>query len=380
MRDQQRRIYAEQLRIIYSQTPTTVLGGVVSGGLFAWVFKGIADNTTLVVWLLTLLTILTCRTFSYFSFKRKNPSEEEIEPWDIASLITTVIHGCVWGSTSWLFVNQEHPVYQVIVVLWLVGMSAASISAYAVYSKAMFAFFLPVMLPTIAHLLLNYEGLGTPIGLALTVYVVVVLKAAISINKAIVDSISLNFKLEKEIEVRKEAEEKLSALAQQDGLTGLANRRHFDYVFDREVLRAEREGHPLSLIMIDIDYFKAFNDTYGHQAGDECLRQISDVVRSTLKRPADLATRYGGEELAVILPYADRTEGAVVAEKIRLTIQAQAIPHKGTEIDGIACVTISVGVATIAGDERGTSKETIGVADGRLYQAKDEGRNRVVSG
>lgn len=380
MLDQQRRIYAEQLRIIYSQTPTAVVAGVASGGLFVWVFKDIADNTTLIAWLLTLLAVLSVRAYSYFLFKRKNPSEEEITPWSIAFLIMTFIHGSVWGSTPWLFLNDENPVYQVIVVLSMVGLSAASISVHSVYYRAVLVFFLPVMLPVIAHLFLIHERFGIPLGLALTIYVIVVLRSAVSINTAIVDSISLNFELEKEIDIRKEAEKKLSALAQQDALTGLANRRHFDDVLNREVLRAERERHPLSLIMIDIDYFKVFNDSYGHQAGDECLRQVSDVLRSALKRPADLATRYGGEEFAVILPYADRDSGEVVAEKIRVAILSRAIPHDGSQIDGIAYVTISTGVATFAGDERGTSEEIIGAADDRLYQAKDEGRNRVVTG
>jgi diguanylate cyclase (GGDEF)-like protein len=379
MKDQQLRIYAEQVRIIYSQTPTAVIGGVISGSLFAWIFKGIVDNTTLIIWLLTLLTVLLVRTPSYFLFKRKNPSEEEIAPWGTAFLIMTVIHGSVWGAASWLFMSHEQPVYLVIVALWMVGMSAAAISAYSAYYRAMLAFFLPVMLPAIAHLFLIHEGLGTPLGLALILYIVVVLRAAIPINTAIVDSIRLNFELEKEIEVRKKAEEKLRELAQQDGLTGLANRRHFDSVLEREVLCAERERYPLSLIMIDIDYFKAFNDTYGHQAGDECLRQVSNAVQKTLKRPADLAARYGGEELAVILPYTDQEEVDIMAKKIRDAIIACAIPHSDSQIEEVDYVTISAGVATFAKDDRGTSEGIISIADGRLYQAKEKGRNRVVS-
>jgi diguanylate cyclase (GGDEF)-like protein len=376
--DQQRRIYAEQVRIIYSQTPTAVVGGIVSGGFFAWILKDIIDKTSLLIWLLALFVVLIIRTPSYFTFKRKNPSENNILPWGTAFLVLTIIHGSVWGTAAWLFLDQQ-PVYMVIVVIWMVGMSAASISAYSAYYRAMLAFFIPVMLPTIIHLFMINDGISTPLGFGLILYVVVVLRAAIPINKAIIDSIRLNFELEKEIDVRKNIENKLREMAHLDGLTGLANRRSFDDVLEKELFSAEHKQYPLSLIMIDIDYFKAFNDTYGHQSGDECLRQISQTVKAQLNRPTDLATRYGGEELAVILPSSGKDEGRAIAEKIRNAVLACAIPHDGSLIKGIDCVTISAGIATCDGNEHVTSEEIIGIADRKLYQAKEKGRNRVIA-
>nr|WP_315248332.1 sensor domain-containing diguanylate cyclase [uncultured Duganella sp.] len=168
----------------------------------------------------------------------------------------------------------------------------------------------------------------------------------------------------------------LESIAMQDGLTGLANRRAFDDTLEHEVRRAQRDNKLVSLIMLDVDFFKKFNDTYGHLAGDECLRALARAVAGCLGRSEDLAARYGGEEFAVIMPGAE-TDGALqVAEEIRKAVMALNIRHAGNS-SGV--VTISLGVATIApGQEHGADqKSLIKQADERLYQSKSNGRNRV---
>jgi diguanylate cyclase (GGDEF)-like protein len=160
-----------------------------------------------------------------------------------------------------------------------------------------------------------------------------------------------------------------------DGLTGIANRRHFDVAMEREHRRARRNGVPLSLLMIDIDHFKAYNDHYGHQKGDQCLIQVAAALAAMLKRSSDLMARYGGEEFAMILPDTDSTQAALMAESIRARAQELALPHAHGGDAGV--VTVSIGVATRRADAQLDIEALIGAADRALYQAKRSGRNRV---
>ncbi|MGD0103707.1 MAG: diguanylate cyclase [Rhodopila sp.] len=173
------------------------------------------------------------------------------------------------------------------------------------------------------------------------------------------------------------ANAELEELARVDGLTELANRRCFDETLETEFLHCAREQLPLSLILIDVDRFKLYNDTYGHQAGDGCLRELSLAAKRWARRPLDLAARYGGEELAVLLPNADNEAAAVIAEQIRLAIRELRIEHIGSA-GGV--VTASLGVATIyPSGSLGSPTEVVKRADQCLYAAKAQGRDRVVS-
>ncbi len=159
-----------------------------------------------------------------------------------------------------------------------------------------------------------------------------------------------------------------------DGLTGIANRRHFDVAMEKEVRRAKRSGTPLSLLMIDIDEFKAYNDHYGHQQGDECLIKVAGALAQMLQRPLDLIARYGGEEFAVILPDMDAAQSMRMAEAMRQTIAGLNIPHAQSRHG--EHVTVSLGLATHTG-ELGDVALLVGAADRALYSAKRAGRNRV---
>jgi diguanylate cyclase (GGDEF)-like protein/PAS domain S-box-containing protein len=174
----------------------------------------------------------------------------------------------------------------------------------------------------------------------------------------------------------KKAQTELERLANHDGLTGIFNRRGFDERLHNEWSRTSREKQPLSLIMIDVDHFKRFNDTYGHQAGDDCLKKVATVLEQQTYRPSDMAARYGGEEFAMILPSIDEDGASVVANRIRESIAALAIPHSAS--GAIRVVTVSVGVATARPVQGGKADELIRRADEALYQAKGAGRNRVM--
>lgn len=193
----------------------------------------------------------------------------------------------------------------------------------------------------------------------------------------------------RDITARKEAEQQIQRLIHQleierntaqinsitDSLTGLANRRYFDDAMNAEFHRLKRSGAPLSMIMLDVDHFKLFNDTYGHLAGDACLQQISAALKSIISRMPDIVARFGGEEFVVILPETEHKGAVSVAEKLRAAVEALSIPHAGSE--AAACVTVSLGVVTVQPSRCTGPAQIVMMADEAMYRAKQEGRNRV---
>ncbi|HEY9734742.1 MAG TPA: PAS domain-containing protein [Trichocoleus sp.] len=170
------------------------------------------------------------------------------------------------------------------------------------------------------------------------------------------------------------ANSELERLATLDSLTKVANRRRFDEYLEQEWQRLAREGQPLSLILLDVDYFKIYNDFYGHQRGDDCLIEVAQAITRSVKRAADLVARYGGEEFAVILPNTRRVGAIVVAETIQAEIAKLQIAHPNSTVSSY--VTASLGIASAVPGSNGTCDELVAVADAALYQAKRRGRNR----
>ena len=174
----------------------------------------------------------------------------------------------------------------------------------------------------------------------------------------------------------KHQQDRLRNLSLLDGLTGIANRRRFDQYLEMEWQRCSRNAQPLSLVMGDVDFFKAFNDGYGHGRGDECLRAVARVFGMALRRPADLAARYGGEEFVCVLPETDQDGARIVADQVMAQMADLAIPHAYSAISGH--VTVSVGIATVGRPSLGRSwKSLVEEADMWMYEAKGRGRNRI---
>ena len=212
--------------------------------------------------------------------------------------------------------------------------------------------------------------------------IAVIIAALAGFGWRLARQIVIRDKLEKELvsarAVLQQDNRELAHLADNDVLTGIANRRRFEHELEREKKRAGRSGSPLSLVMVDVDYFKKYNDTYGHVAGDDCLRRVAAVIRDSLGRPTDLAARYGGEEFAVLLPGTEAQGARNVAEHVRQAVMQAAIPHAANP-PGV--VTISAGVCTMRFASGDDTDPTLLVerADALLYRAKQSGRNRVRS-
>jgi diguanylate cyclase (GGDEF)-like protein len=180
------------------------------------------------------------------------------------------------------------------------------------------------------------------------------------------------------VEIRHQLEEKnrlLERLSSLDTLTGIANRRRFDAALRQEWRRSSRDETPLSLLFCDIDYFKRFNDTYGHQAGDACLVRVAQTMEDSLNRPADLAARYGGEEFVALLVDTEREGARLLAERIRERIESLQLEHRASTV--APYLTVSLGVATSLPRTTQPAADLVSCADRALYRAKQGGRNRV---
>ncbi|MFZ6770223.1 diguanylate cyclase [Undibacterium sp. Di26W] len=167
----------------------------------------------------------------------------------------------------------------------------------------------------------------------------------------------------------------LRKLVYTDALTGLANRRSFDDSFDREWRHCQRYGKSLSILMLDIDYFKKYNDRYGHQEGDQCLAAVAASLQANFGRPHDVVARFGGEEFICLMPECELTGAVSKAENLRHTVMAMAIPHVDSKVAQV--VTLSMGVASVVPNDRQSKSALIAAADAKLYEAKHTGRNCV---
>lgn len=172
-----------------------------------------------------------------------------------------------------------------------------------------------------------------------------------------------------------ETNEQLRLLSSVDGLTGLLNRRRFDEILEEEWQRGLRGQTPLSLLIVDIDHFKEYNDSYGHIVGDNCLKQVAQTLQGCLQRYLDRLARYGGEEFAVVLPRTDAAGALQVAKRMRLDVELQAIEHCASATG--ATVSVRVGVATFVPSMGFAPEHLLESADKALYNAKARGRNRV---
>jgi len=183
--------------------------------------------------------------------------------------------------------------------------------------------------------------------------------------------------VEHKTEELRKANAELQQLAHTDGLTAVANRRAFEEFLVEEWRRALRSREPVSLLILDIDHFKLFNDTYGHHAGDECLKRVAAALKAAIRRPTDLVARYGGEEFAIVLGGTDLAGALNVARQAMETVLALKIPHAGSQTSGFLTVSIGVAATTVTS---GMAESTlIKAADAALYRAKAEGRARVCS-
>ncbi len=326
--------------------------------------------------------------------------------------ITLAGHGMMWAVAFFLFAPPDAVAERSAVLVWLAGTAAWVVAAYTLMFESVLAFLLVQILPVAVYLLFTNDRLWQLVAIACFIFIPAMAMIAIRNNAMLIrghitrlereelaDALerekeaveALNRSLEADLQRRevieldlREAKDRAETLAAEleklsslDGLTGIANRRRFDQTLEREWNRAIRSRQPLAMILCDIDYFKQYNDRYGHQAGDACLRQLAQLLGSSLRRGGDLAARYGGEEFAILLPDTELANAAALAETIRERLQRIGMPHDASLAAPV--LTASFGVAAVVPHRGMAADLLVRHADEALYAAKAKGRNRVIS-
>jgi len=331
---------------------------------------------------LIVIVVSTLRYAFFRLYTQSAPAKRNFDYWLRMYSLGTALSGLTWGIGLVMFANYLGGIDFFIILSVTIIVSAIGFISLSSDLRAVFLFFYPLIIPITFSCFLYYTSpLVLATGIMLVVYMIVAgLLTTMHYRHFVLGviyqqrNLQLKQRIERSNDDLQQANEKLEALSATDPLTGLANRRHFNHFLEQEMQQTRREHHPLSIIMIDIDYFKPYNDNYGHLAGDEALIKVARALSSSLTRPMDLAARYGGEEFVLVLPNTD-LEGAIkIAERVQESIQALHLRHEYTQLPS-KVMTISMGISEMKLQTDGAAESFIHRADMALYVAKEAGRN-----
>jgi diguanylate cyclase (GGDEF)-like protein len=370
-------VRAEQIRLLYHQGVSIQALGILTAIISAIMFWKIADRVMLGLWLSVHVVVSLIRLAATVKFTRSNVIEyRTLEKWGRAYVAGTFISGLIWGSLSLFFSPAWPAAYQVTLFAVYTGIIAGALNANSSLFVAFPAFYLP---PAVC---LIYMMLRQPVEGALVlaslflIYIILMYVSALKFHNRLAASLKARYENEQLAEQLAQSNRKLMHLADTDELTGIPNRRAMDRFLRSEWNRLFRAKKPLSLLFVDLDFFKQYNDTYGHEVGDQCLIQVARFLHDHTQRSNDMAARFGGEEFAVILPETSEDDAFKIAETILADLESLQIPHSGSSV--AKHVTLSIGLATMIPSQPDSEDFLRLSADNALYQAKKMGRKQVV--
>ncbi len=385
----------EQWLLLLANVRASTVPTALVGGLFAVFFAHFAMAPHTLWWWLALLAVLAVRWW-VAQADAEGLGLRHGPPWLL--YLTLFASGLLWGLAPLVVIHRADDMLLFTAVLLASGVALSAFGSLSVSVAAVVAMVLPIALANLTMIAVThttaYHALGVALLLLYTHQAVVMTQSrrvlANQIRLRVENSLlaaQLAMQAEKttaELERRMDVErilrasrDKAERLSGTDSLTDIANRRYFDRRLKQEISRAFRERSAISLVLCDIDFFKQYNDTYGHQQGDECLKDFARVLAGFCRRGGDLAARTGGEEFALILPNTDHGAALRLAEHARAAFDGLAIAHAGSAVKGNA--TASFGVSTLTPNDLEAGDALIRRADQALYLAKSGGRNQVVS-
>jgi diguanylate cyclase (GGDEF)-like protein len=358
------------------QTPTVLSGHFLVASINIGLFWQQISHTFIFAWATFLFVIGVARWLIKIQYQRHH---RRMSPgfWHglfAASSLSLGLAWFAWCMHVSMAIEFSGLGISIIVITaaGLVSGAVASTSS-SIYSYIFFSG--PILLPLSAAFLFHDDTETRGIGLLIGVFFVITLRQLQRINWVLQESIINRLELEKSKEQTEKLANELYALSTIDALTAITNRRGFNEALNREWLRAKRSTMPLTLLLIDVDFFKPFNDSLGHPAGDECLRLIASALTHYARREGEVIARYGGEEFAILLPSTLGVDGVTIAEKICKSVATLNIKHPASSV--AKYVTVSIGVYGAVPGQLDDSQELIKRADQALYQAKAGGRNGV---
>jgi diguanylate cyclase (GGDEF)-like protein len=357
-------IRAEQVQVVYEQAPPALLISALVSGLLCFVLWRVVDHRLLLGWV-SLVGLLALGRFALIlASRRRRPGLSETSRWERLFVMSLVSTALVWGVGGLLIMPPHSLLHQVIVYFILMGIAGGAVASYSAHASGASVSVGCVILPATVWFVLQDDLVLRTMAAGGLVYV----GAAYRASRTLSSFLRRSFQLTHELQGAYAAAEEL---ARTDDLTGLKNRRAFYELGELTLGQAKRYGHPLCVVMLDIDRFKRINDTWGHAAGDEAIKAVAKAIRQTV-RATDISGRVGGEEFAVLLPETTAEEAAAQAERLRQAIAGLCLHQAADEIP----FTCSLGVAE--GDGESSLDRLMGRADQALYEAKVQGRNRVV--
>lgn len=383
------RVFSEQVRLLYRGSVRSVSMNYIAILMLAILLYGKIRTADLVILLTIALLITTVRLMvaikgspytRLFSDPRRKLN---------GFLLGVGIQGVAWGLILAYFQYHVPIVYEAIILMLVIIAIAVTVVTFSTSRSAFFVFLITTVSPQIIVLLIQGEGLHLIMALYMIAGCVIISNTFLWNYNRLLKGIELRFEkdnlmddlnqtkehLERSNENLKRLQYQLKNESLTDDLTGIANRRHFNNHLEKEWRRAQRDQTSIACCMIDIDFFKKYNDLYGHQQGDECLISIAQKIRSFMRRPADMTARYGGEEFVVLLPETPLEAATVLANNICKSVESLEIPHDGSPQK---VVTISIGLAIYIPQRDSVPDVLVKLADKALYEAKGQGRNRLV--
>jgi len=364
--DQQ--LITRQVEQLYKDAKVIFFFAFLAFGLYTLIIYELISTKAFIVWCLWFNLAVVLRGISLLKFRQSKVNAASAKNWLWIHVFISFMYGT---AQAWLITmfDPSWPIHtQIGFWTMIIGIVAITIRPYTAYYMSYLAFNGPILISSLITLLI----VATP-DYQLLIWMLALYALGVNMS-ALSASRNNTLQIQNEISLL-DANKKLSVLASRDPLTNLLNRRAFDEYYQGEWDRHKRSASVVSLLVIDVDFFKQYNDAYGHTAGDDCLIRIANRINECLKRPADKAARFGGEEFLVLLPDTP-TQGALeVAERILTSVRQMAIPHKKSSISDI--LTVSIGLATIDPSESTEPDELFELADTELYKAKSGGRNRL---
>lgn len=378
-------VYQEKIKMIYANHRHSWHSSLfVSAIMASFSFQSNHFVIGISWWLFfVLITLVRARvTEKYF----QRPVEaKDHKAWHRYFYWLAVLAGTGWCLGGFIVGMYLDVINQLIILLVLIGVCAAAVPMLGVLQDVMLGFQVPAVMPYLAWLAYNLDGKAIILTLVLIIYMTGVIISMKRVESNISKGFKIQYRMEKMTDYLYESNqellnenEKLEHMSFEDSLTQLYNRRYFEMHLEKEWKRAVRQKIKLTLIVIDIDYFKLFNDTYGHAGGDNCLKSIAENLKQSLQRPCDIIARIGGEEFVALLPDIDEKGALTVAQSMQANLKKVSVIHATSPVSDH--VTVSIGIASAYSHEVGSSLSLFKVADKALYKAKIKGRNQIVTG
>jgi diguanylate cyclase (GGDEF)-like protein len=358
------------------QTSIILSGHVLVALMNVGLFWQKIDHAFVFTWMICLLFAGVVRWLMQAQYLRQ-PWRFSPAYWRGLFAVSSLLFGLTWfvWCLQVCFTIDFSGIGFSIIVITAAGLVSGAVASTSSSIYSYICFSTPILLPLSVILLLQDQMETQGVGLLMMIFFIITLRQVWGINRVLQENIINRLKLEKSKEQTEKLAQELYQLSTMDALTSITNRRGFNEALSSEWLRAKRSNAQLTLLMVDVDFFKTFNDSLGHIAGDECLRLVASTLNNYTRRAGDVIARYGGEEFVILLPNTTAKEGVNIAENICEGIAKLNIHHPASSI--AKNVTVSIGVYAAEPCQLDDSQQLIELADSALYQAKAAGRNCV---